>query len=133
MTRALWIRAGITVLAAGGLWVALTQQPQQQPPLTVEKIADDLHVIVGSGGNVGVLSVPEGVILVDDKFDRNVPEILEKVKSITDKPVKYVVNTHHHGDHTGGNTTLIKTVDIVAHDNVYTNMMNGKQPGPPQI
>lgn len=111
----------------------MTQQPQQQPPLTIEKLADDLHVIVGSGGNVAVLTTDEGVILVDDKFDRNVPEILERVKSITSQPVKYIINTHHHGDHTGGNTTLIKSAEIVAHDNVYTNMVKGKQPGAPRI
>ena len=120
------------MVAAGGLWVALTQ-PQPVQPLTVEKLAEDLHVIVGSGGNVAVLTTGEGVILVDDKFDRNVPEILEKVKSITSQPIRYVLNTHHHGDHTGGNTTLSKTVEIVAHDNVYTNMVKGKQPGPPRI
>lgn len=118
--------------ALGGLWVALTQQPPQQP-LTVEKLADDLHVIVGSGGNVAVLTTDEGVALVDDKFDRNVPEILEKVKSITDKPLRYIINTHHHGDHTGGNTTLIKSAEIVAHNNVWTNMVKGKQPGPPRL
>ncbi len=127
------LRFGLSMVAAGGLWIALTQQQQPAPPLTVEKIADDLHVIAGSGGNVAVLTTDEGVILVDDKFDRNVPEILEKVKSITSQPIRYVLNTHHHGDHTGGNTTLSKTVEIVAHDNVYTNMVKGKQPGPPRI
>jgi cyclase len=130
--KALWIRTAVTALAAGGLWVAMTQQPPAQP-LTVEKLADDLHVIVGSGGNVGVLSTPEGIILTDDKFDRNVPEILEKVKSISDKPIRYVVNTHHHGDHTGGNTTLIKSTEIIAHDNAYANMVKGNQPGAPRV
>jgi glyoxylase-like metal-dependent hydrolase (beta-lactamase superfamily II) len=75
----------------------------------------------------------EGTVLVDDKFDRNVPEILEKVKSVSDKPVRYIMNTHHHGDHTGGNTTLIKTAEIVAHDNVFANMTKANQPGPPRI
>ncbi|MBL8226837.1 MAG: MBL fold metallo-hydrolase [Bryobacterales bacterium] len=124
-------RAFAAAIALGGLWVASTQQPNQ--PLTVEKLADDLHIIVGSGGNVAVLTTDEGVILVDDKFDRNVPEIVEKVKSITSQPVRYVINTHHHGDHSGGNQTLIKSAEIVAHDNVYANMMNGRQPGPPRI
>jgi len=125
------IRAGLAALVSGGLWLAMTQQGAQ--PLTVEKLADDLHIIVGSGGNVAVLTTDEGTVLVDDKFDRNVPEILERVKSITSQPVKYIVNTHHHGDHSGGNTTLIKTATIVGHDNVFVNMVKGKQPGPPQI
>ncbi|MBI3681708.1 MAG: MBL fold metallo-hydrolase [Acidobacteria bacterium] len=126
------IRACVAIIAAGGLWLAMTQQPPQQP-LTVEKLADDLHIIVGSGGNVAVLTTDDGVVLVDDKFNRNVPEILEKVKSITAQPIRSVVNTHHHGDHTGGNETLIRSAGIVAHDNVYTNMMNNKQPGPPHV
>jgi glyoxylase-like metal-dependent hydrolase (beta-lactamase superfamily II) len=124
-------RAVAAAVALGGLWIASTQQPNQ--PLTVEKLADDLHVIVGSGGNVAVLTTGEGVILVDDKFDRNVPEILDKVRSITSQPVRYVLNTHHHGDHSGGNQTLIKSAEIVAHDNAYANMVKGKQPGPPRV
>ena len=130
--RLAFFRLLISAAGAGGLWIAATQEPPP-PKLTIEKIADDLHVIIGSGGNVAVLTTGEGTILVDDKFDTNVPEILEKVKSITSQPVRYILNTHHHGDHSGGNTTLIKTAEIVAHDNVYPNMMKGKQPGPPRI
>lgn len=126
----LLIRSLAAITALSGLWIAFTQP---NPTLTVEKLAPDLHVIVGSGGNVAVLTTSEGVILVDDKFDRNVPEILEKVKSITPQPVRYILNTHHHGDHSGGNQTLIQSAEIVAHDNVYTNMVKGKQPGPPRI
>lgn len=132
-SKALWIRTTISALALGGLWIAMTQQGGPRPPLTVEKIADDLHIIVGNGGNVGVLTTDEGVILVDDKFDPDVPAILEKVKSITSQPVRYIINTHHHGDHSGGNTTLIKNTEIVGHDNVFTNMVSGKQPGPPRV
>jgi glyoxylase-like metal-dependent hydrolase (beta-lactamase superfamily II) len=130
--RTTGIRVAAAAIAVGGLWVAISQQPPAQP-LTVEKLADDLHIIVGSGGNVAVLTTSDGVILVDDKFDRNVPEILEKVKSVTDKPIRYIVNTHHHGDHSGGNATLVKTASIVAHDNVYANMVKGNQAGPPHI
>ncbi|MBI4908041.1 MAG: MBL fold metallo-hydrolase [Acidobacteria bacterium] len=129
--KSLSIRLIAATVAAGGLYVAMTQQAAQ--PLTVEKLTDDLSVIVGSGGNVAVLKTDEGTVLVDDKFDRNVPEILEKAKSVSDKPIRYVVNTHHHGDHSGGNTTLIKTTEIVAHDNVYANMTKGNQPGAPRI
>lgn len=131
-TQPVTIRTVAALLSLGGLWIALTQQPPAQP-LTIEKLAEDLHVIVGSGGNVAVLTTEDGVILVDDKFDRNVPEILERVRSITSRPVRYILNTHHHGDHTGGNATLSNAAEIVAHDNVYANMTRGKQPGPPRI
>jgi glyoxylase-like metal-dependent hydrolase (beta-lactamase superfamily II) len=132
MQRATLIRLAGLTLAIGGVWTALTQQPPAQP-LTVEKIADDLHVIVGSGGNVGVLTTSEGVILIDDKFERNVPEILAKVKSITSQPIKYVINTHQHGDHTGGNQSLMTSAEIFAHKNAAANMVAGSQPGVPRI
>jgi cyclase len=116
-----------------GLWTALTQQ-QPAVDLTVEKIADDLHVIVGGGGNVAVYTTPEGVILVDDKFDQHVPQILAKVKAITDQPVRYVLNTHHHGDHTGGNQKLLaQNAEILIHKNARANMVRTKQPGIPRI
>ena len=82
-------------------------QKQGRPPLGIEKVADDLFVIIGNGGNVGVLVTDEGVVLVDDKFEQDYEGIIAKVKMITDKAVKYVINTHHHSDHSGGNTRLI--------------------------
>ncbi len=132
MHRATAVRFAGLALAVGGVWTALTQQPPQQP-LTVEKIAEDLHVLVGSGGNVAVLTTNEGVILVDDKFERNVPEIVAKVKSLSDKPIKYVINTHQHGDHTGGNQKLMAEAEIFAHKNAQANMRTGGQPGAPRV
>ena len=133
MTKAFLVRIFAAAISAGGLWVALTQPPVPQP-LTVEKIADDLHIIVGSGGNVAVLTTTEGMVLVDDKFERNIPEILAKVKSISDKPIKYVLNTHHHGDHSGGNQKLMESpVEIIAHKNARANMVKASQPGQPRI
>jgi cyclase len=132
MKKAFLVRAFAVAVSAGGLWVGLTQPPA--PPLTVEKIADDLHVIVGSGGNVAVLTTAEGMILVDDKFERNVPEILAKVKAISDKPIRYVLNTHHHGDHTGGNRKLMEMpIEFIIQKNARANMMKASQPGPPRI
>jgi cyclase len=73
------------------------------------------------------------VVLVDVKFERNVEDIQAKVKSITDKPIKYVFNTHAHGDHTGGNQKFLPTAQIIAHRNARAAMIQGKLPGPPQI
>ena len=132
MHRFLIFRTAALSIALGGLWVGLTQQPPPQP-LTIEKMTDDLHVIAGSGGNVAVLTTSEGVILVDDKFEQNVPEILAKVKSVSDKPIRYILNTHQHGDHTGGNQKLMENADIIAHKNARANMVKGSQPGLPRI
>ncbi len=119
--------------ATAGLWLAMTQQPPP-PELTVTKIADDLHVIVGSGGNVAVYTTDEGAILVDDKFEPNFPQIMAKVKGITDKPVRYVLNTHVHGDHTGGNAKFLGAgAEIVAHENAVKQMEEKKMPGVPRM
>jgi glyoxylase-like metal-dependent hydrolase (beta-lactamase superfamily II) len=118
---------------AGGLaprWRAGAQTPEE---LKLEQIKSDLYMLTGSGGNMAVLTTDEGVILVDDKFDRNVTEILAKVRKLTDKPVRYVLTTHHHGDHTGGNPRLLGSVEIIAHENARANMVKGSQPGLPRV
>lgn len=125
------IRAVALIVAGGAVLVAWMQQAQ---PLKLERIADDLHVIVGSGGNVAVLTTNEGAILVDDKYEPNVPEILEKVRSLTDKPIRWVLNTHQHGDHTGGNRKLIEAnANVVAHRNARANMVKENMPGLPHV
>jgi cyclase len=132
MRNSLVIRSGAMVLAMGSFWFGMSQQPG----LSVEKIADDLHVIVGNGGNVAVLTTDEGVILVDDKFEKDVPEILAKVKAITTKPVRYIINTHHHGDHTGGNQKMFEAIpglEIVQHQNARAKMVEGRMPGIPRV
>jgi cyclase len=126
------LRSAALVMGMGGIWIGLTQQAPPQP-LTIEKMADDLHVIIGNGGNVAVLTTSEGVILVDDKFEQNVPEILAKVKSVSDKPVRYILNTHQHGDHTGGNQKLMENAEIIAHRNARANMVRAAKPGLAQI
>src|ERR1035437_4522868 len=98
----------VTVILAGaaGLWVAWAQQQTRQA-LTMEKVTENLWVIVGAGGNVAVMPTTEGVVVVDDKYAEDAPGILAKIKTITDKPVRYVLNTHLHGAHTGGNAAML--------------------------
>ncbi len=124
--------AGVAV-GIVSLWFVWSQ-PQARPPLTIEKVTDNLYVIVGNGGNVAVMPTSEGVILVDDKFAQDAPEIVAKVKSVTSQPIRYVLNTHQHGDHTGGNEALMAAnAEIVIHKNARANMVTGKQPGLPRI
>lgn len=100
----------------------------------MEKVADNLYVIIGNGGNVAVMPTSEGVVIVDDKFAQDGPEILAKVKTVSDKPIRYVLNTHQHGDHTGGNESLLASnAEILIHKNARANMVTNKQPGVPRI
>jgi len=131
------VRVGGIVLAIAALclvWLQAQQPPKQ--PLTVQKVTDHLWVIMNNAsGNVAVLPTDEGILLVDDKFEADGPEILAKVKGVSDKPIKYILNTHQHGDHTGGNAFMLTNTpaQIVIHKNARANMVAGKQPGLPQI
>jgi glyoxylase-like metal-dependent hydrolase (beta-lactamase superfamily II) len=134
MNKTVLLRVSAGLALSMGLWVAYTQTPQAPPQLQIEKIKDDLYAIIGDGGNVAVYITDEGIILIDDKFERDYSDILAKVKSVTDKPVKYVLNTHQHGDHTGGNAKMLgASAEIIAHKNARANMVDGKMPGIPRI
>lgn len=104
-----------------------------QDELSIEQVKDGLYAIMGSGGNVGVRVTSEGVILIDDKYPRNFAEIQELVAQVSDLPVKYVINTHHHGDHAGGNVEYINIAEIIAHQNARDNMVRGDQDAPPRV
>src|SRR6266496_1056996 len=102
--------------------------------LNTVKIADDLFVIHNDfvPGNTTALVTNEGVILVDDKFEIDFPNIVSEVKKLTNQPIKYVVNTHHHGDHSGSNAKMqAMGVQIVASEQAHQNMVEGKMPGQP--
>lgn len=83
------------------------------------KLTDSVYMLVGAGGNIGLSVGEDGVFMIDDQFAELSDKILAAVAEITDKPIKFLVNTHHHGDHTGGNKNIGKTgTIIVAHENV---------------
>jgi glyoxylase-like metal-dependent hydrolase (beta-lactamase superfamily II) len=119
-------------VSAGGLflvlaWMAYTQNQGQPPQLKVNKVHDDLYEIEGDGGNVAVLVTNEGVILVDDKFERDHDAIMAGIKSVTTQPVKYVFSTHYHEDHSGGNAKFLPTSEIISTRNSRTNILEHKQ------
>jgi cyclase len=135
MRKSSIIRLSAAVLLLAGLWVAYTQGP---PPAKLDliKVKDDLYVIHNDivPGNSTALITSEGVLLVDDKFDVDHNGIMEQLKKVTDQPIKYVVNTHHHADHSGGNAKMQDmNAVVVATEEARQNMVDGKQPGLPSI
>jgi len=87
------------------------------------RVAPGVHMLEGRGGNIGVCSGPDGVFMIDDQFAPLTEKILAAVSTISDQPVRFVLNTHWHGDHTGGNENMGKTgAVIVAHENVRERM-----------
>jgi cyclase len=133
MSRTFILRLSAGVLLLAGSWLAYTQNQGRGPSNKLNKIADDLYEIEGDGGNVAVYITNEGVILVDDKFEYDFNDIVDKVKSVTNQPIKYVLNTHHHGDHTGSNAKFPPTTELISHVNARKNMIDGKQPGAPRV
>lgn len=94
--------------------------------IKVQKVADGIYMLTGAGGNIGVSVGEDGIVIVDDQFAPLAPKIQAALKGITDKPVRFVLNTHYHGDHTGGNTEFGKNGStIIAHDNVRKRLAEG--------
>jgi glyoxylase-like metal-dependent hydrolase (beta-lactamase superfamily II) len=122
------LSCGTLSIAAAGYQAQ--QAPAQLPDLT--KVKDNLYIIEMSspvdrskftGGNTGVFITDAGVVVVDTKLAGYGPGILAKIKTVTNKPVTTIINTHTHGDHTGSNEGFPATVDIVTHENTKSNMM----------
>jgi glyoxylase-like metal-dependent hydrolase (beta-lactamase superfamily II) len=102
----------------------------QQPPagqsaardIQVEKLKDNLFVLKGGGGNTAVFVTTGGVVVVDTKNPGWGQPILDKIKTLTDKPVTTIINTHTHGDHVSGNVEFPATVDVIVQANTKKNM-----------
>src|SRR5207249_10254205 len=109
-------------------WVAWTPNARPPIPFRTERVKADLYMVSGEGGNVAVDVTAEGVVLVDDMFDRNHADILSQVKTVTDKPLRYVFNTHQHDDHAGGDARMLPIAEVIAHRNARANLVAKKQP-----
>jgi len=105
---------------------ALAQQPDfSKVEIKVSKVAGTVYMLQGQGGNIGVSVGDDGIVIVDDQFAPLAPKIRAALKSITDKPIKFILNTHYHGDHTGGNAEFSKDGPIIAHENVRKRLQAG--------
>ena len=113
-----------TLLAALLAWSAAAfAQDFDKAEIKTTRVAEGVYMLEGVGGNIGVSAGEDGVILIDDQFAPLTTKILAAIKAISDKPIRFVINTHWHFDHTGGNENLGKGgAVIVAHDNVYKRL-----------
>lgn len=111
----------ISFLASAG--VALGQRDFSSVEIKTTELADNIYALSGAGGNIGVSVGDDGVFVIDDQFAPLSDKILAAIKALSDKPVSYVLNTHWHGDHTGGNENFgAAGAVIVAHQNVRERM-----------
>ncbi|HEU5180019.1 MAG TPA: MBL fold metallo-hydrolase [Candidatus Polarisedimenticolia bacterium] len=111
------------VLAAGNLAAQSHHDRSPDEIFKREALSGNVSVLYGRGGNVGFYVGPDAVFVIDSQFENIAAGIVEQIKKVTDKPIKYLLNTHHHQDHTGGNPVFRPFAIIVAHDKVRERML----------
>ena len=120
------------VLFAATATFAQGQQDFSAVQVKVHQVAGNVYYLEGAGGNVGVLVGDDGVLMIDDQFAPLTEKLVAAIRTISTKPIRMLVNTHIHGDHTGGNANLGGMgIDIVAHDNVRVRLAKGVNGGAP--
>ena len=116
-------------LAFLGMSLIAQERDFSKVEIKVQKVAGTVYMLQGAGGNIGVSVGEDGIVIVDDQFAPLAPKIKEALKGITDKPIRFILNTHYHGDHTGGNEVFGKDAPIIAHENVRRRLQSGTTAG----
>lgn len=104
---------------------ALAQTDFSKVEVKVTKVAGNVYMLVGAGGNIGACVGDDGIVIIDDQFAPLAPKIKEALKGIADKPIRFILNTHYHGDHTGGNEAFGHDGTIIAQENVRKRLAAG--------
>jgi cyclase len=104
---------------------AAQEQDFSKVQIKVTKVAGNVYMLEGAGGNIGASVGDDGIVIVDDQYAPLADKIQAALKGITDKPVRFIINTHYHGDHTGGNAYFQKQAPIIAQDNVRKRLESG--------
>ena len=127
----------LAAIAGIGLVTMTAVQAQQPAPAgpnvaQIEKVKDNLFMITGGGGNTAAYITANGVVLVDTKLANWGQAILDQVKTVSNKPITHIINTHTHGDHVGSNEFFAPSVEIVAQANTSANMAKMKNFATPE-
>ena len=109
---------------------AAQDEDSSKVQIKVTKVAGNVYMLAAAdAGNIGALVGEDGIVLVDDQYAPLAEKIQAALKTITDKPVRFIINTHYHDDHTGGNAYFQKQAPIIAHDNVRKRLEKGGAAG----
>jgi len=117
----LWFFAATTLMAQN--------QDYSKVEIKVTKVAGTVYMLQGAGGNIAASICEDGIVVVDDQFAPLAAKIEAALRGVTDKPVRFIINTHYHIDHTGGNAWFQKQAPIIAHDNVRKRLEQGSVAG----
>jgi len=128
------MKTAITSIISFTFIFSLISNAQNFDNVSIEtiKLSDHVYMLMGAGGNIGLSVGDDGAFVIDDQFAPLTPKIEAAIKALTNKDLKFLVNTHHHGDHIGGNANMEKLgATIIAHDNVrqHLEMDNNNQMG----
>src|SRR5580700_4338553 len=104
---------------------ASQEQDFSKVQMKVSRVAGNVYMLQGAGGNIGASIGDDGIVIVDDQYAPLADKIQDALKGITDKPVRFIINTHYHPDHTGGNAYFQKQAPIIAQDNVRKRLESG--------
>jgi cyclase len=121
------------LLLAAGLLTVCSLEAQDldftKIEIKVSRVAGNVYMLQGVGGNIGASVGDDGIVLIDDESAPLADKIQAGLRGITDQPVRFVINTHYHGDHIGGNAYFQKQATIIAHDNVRKRLQSGGATG----
>src|ERR1700757_1678175 len=115
---------GYTILLTLAL-AAAQDQDFSKVQIKVSKVSGNVYMLQGAGGNIGASVGEDGIVVVDDQYAPLAEKIQAALKGVTDKPVRFIINTHYHGDHVGGNAYFQKQAPIIAQDNVRKRLEAG--------
>jgi cyclase len=120
---------GVAVLACSTLAHAQGGQDFSKVEITTAKLADNFYVLEGRGGSIGVLTGPDGILMVDGEFAPLTPKIVAAIKGFSNQPIRFLIDTHDHGDHTGGNENFAKLGAVIVAREEVRNRLEHPEPG----
>lgn len=119
----------LVVLSLGVALICNGQRDFSKVEITSEQLTENIYTLFGAGGNIGLAIGEKEAYVIDDQFGPLTDKIIAQVKTLTDKPIAFVLNTHHHGDHTGGNENLANAgALVIAHENVRKRLVDAEKP-----
>ena len=122
MNKTIRLLAASTILASAA--ATGQQRDYSKVEIKVHNVGGTVYMLEGAGGNIAASIGEDGVVIVDDQFAPLADKIRAALRGVSDKPMRFIINTHYHFDHTGGNVPFHKEATIIAHDNVRKRLSN---------
>jgi len=108
--------------------ISIQLRSQQEAPITLEKVAGEVYCLYGPGCNIGIFKAEDVFLLVDSKYARTADKVMEEIMKLGSQKIKFLINTHYHQDHTGGNSILGKDAQIISHKNCRSSLLKSLKP-----